>query len=71
MPHAFGEKALLKLMFAATLRASAKWRGIKVTPFDRQQLEAIRKELDEAFAQRHQTAVKATTPSGIYSTTET
>jgi transposase-like protein len=71
MPHAFGEKALLKLMFAATLRASAKWRGIKMTPFDRQQLDAIRNELDEAFAQRNKSAVKAATPSEIYSTTGT
>jgi transposase-like protein len=44
MPHAFGEKPLLKLMFAAVIRASAKWRGIKVTAFDRQQLDAIRTE---------------------------
>lgn len=71
MPHAFGEKPLLKLMFAAVIRASAKWRGIKVTAFDRQQLEAIRTELDEAFAQRHQSTVKDSAPSEIYSRTGT
>jgi transposase-like protein len=71
MPHAFGEKPLLKLMFAAVIRASAKWRSIKTTAFDRQQLEMIRKELDEAFAQRHRPAVQASTPSRIYSTTGT
>lgn len=71
MPHAFGEKPLLKLMFAAVIRASAKWRGIKVTAFDRQQLDAIRTELDKAFAQRHQSNVKEPAPSEIYSRTGT
>lgn len=71
LPHAFGEKPLLKLMYAAVIRAAAKWRGLKVTAFDRQQLEAIRQELDEAFAQRNQPAVQASTPSRIYSTTGT
>jgi transposase-like protein len=69
MPHAFGEKPLLKLMFAAVIRASAKWRSIKVTAFDRQQLDAIRTELDEAFAQRHQSTVKEPAPSKIHSRT--
>jgi len=69
LPHAFGERPLLKLIFAAVIRASDKWRGIKVTAFDRQQLEAIRKELDEAFDQRKQPAVKECTPSELYSNT--
>jgi transposase-like protein len=67
IPHAFGEKALLKLMYAAVIRASTSWRGLKVTAFDRQQLEVIRKELNEAFNQRHQPATKASTPSRISS----
>lgn len=71
LPHAFGEKPLLKLMFAAVIRASARWRGIKMTAFDRQQLDAIRKELDEAFKEQHQPAVQASAPSRIYSTTGT
>jgi transposase-like protein len=53
LPHAFGERPLLKLMYAAAIRASARWRGIKVSAFDRAQLEAIRKERDRAFTQRH------------------
>ena len=63
LPHAFGERPLLKLMYAATIRASSRWRGIKVTAFDRAQLEAIRKEQDEAFAERHrqQTTTKKRT----------
>jgi transposase-like protein len=71
LPHAFGERPLLKLMYAAVIRASARWRGIKVTAFDRQQLEAIGKELNEAFTQHHQPAAQAPTPSRIYSTTGT
>jgi putative transposase len=67
MPHAFGERALLKLMFAATLRASVKWHGLKVTAFDRQQLEAIAKELNKAFETHHRPAVQASAPSGISS----
>lgn len=53
LPHAFGERPLLKLMYAAAIRASARWRGIKVSAFDRAQLEAVRKERDRAFTQRH------------------
>lgn len=68
LPHAFGERALLKLMYAAVIRAAAKWRNIKVTAFDRQQLQAIRNELDEAFRQRHPSVTQAATPSRIYST---
>jgi putative transposase len=66
LPHAFGERPLLKLMFAATIRASSRWRGITMTNFDRCQLEEIRKELDEEFARRHKPATRST-PSRISS----
>jgi transposase-like protein len=71
LPHAFGEKPLLKLMFAATIRASSRWRGLKMTSFDRQQLEAIRNELNQAFEQRHKATNKRSTPSRISSKTGT
>ena len=71
IPHAFGEKPLLTLMYAAVIRAGAKWRGIKTTGFDRRQLEAIRKDLDEAFDQRHRNPAQDSTPSPTYSTTGT
>ncbi len=70
IPHAFGERPLMKLMFAATIRASERWRGIKTTAFDRQQLEMIRKELDEAFRKRHKTANR-NAPSRVSSSTGT
>lgn len=71
MPHAFDEKPLLKLMYAATIRASSKWRALKVTSFDRQQLEAIRQELSTAFEKNHQQSIAGATPSRISSKTGT
>ena len=44
---------MMKLLYAAVIRASSRWRGIKMTAFDRAQLQAIRKERDEAFEERH------------------
>ena len=31
IPYAFGERTVLKLMYAALIRASDSWRGVKVT----------------------------------------
>lgn len=52
IPHAFGEKAVLKLMYASLLRASQSWRRVVISDFERHQIEQIRKELDEEFRQR-------------------
>ena len=49
IPNAFGEKAVLKLMFAAMTRAAERWRAIKVTHFERRQMAAIRNELDQQY----------------------
>lgn len=49
IPHAFGERAVLKLMYAALIRAAERWRGLKMTEFEQRQLKAIRDELDRAF----------------------
>ena len=57
IPHAFGERAVLKLMFAALIRAAERWRGIKMTEFERRQLIAIREELNHAHAKRTAPAV--------------
>ena len=59
IPHAFGERAVLKLMYAALIRAAERWRGIKITEFDSRQLNAIRLELDRAHAARTAPAVTA------------
>ncbi len=49
IPNAFGEKAVRKLMCAAMLRASERWRALRVTGFERRQMDALRKELDQNY----------------------
>jgi hypothetical protein len=34
-------------MFSALTRAAERWRSVKVTKFDRRQMAAVRKELDQ------------------------
>jgi putative transposase len=50
IPHAFGERPLLKLMYGALIRAAQRWNRIKITEFEHRQLNAIRMELDPHFA---------------------
>jgi transposase-like protein len=74
IPHAFGERAVLKLMYAALIRAAERWRGIKVTEFEGRQLKAIRDELDSDFAARNAPAATATvtaSPTRLSSTDRT
>ena len=52
IPHAFGERPVPKLMYAAVLRAADRWRGLTVDEFEQRQLRAIRDELDRAHAAR-------------------
>ena len=49
IPNAFGERAVLKLMFGALIRAAERWRSVKVTEFERRQLTSVRKELDQEY----------------------
>jgi len=58
IPHAFGERPVLKLMYAAMIRAADRWRGITVGEFEQRQLKAIREELDRAHAARVRPVVK-------------
>jgi len=58
VPHAFGERPVLKLMYAAVIRAAERWRGLTVGEFERRQLQAIRDELDRAHAARTAPAVR-------------
>jgi putative transposase len=63
IPHAFGERPVLKLMYAAVIRAADHWRGLTVGEFEQRQLKAIREELNHAHAQRVAPAViRATSP---------
>jgi transposase-like protein len=63
IPHAFGERAVLKLMYAALIRASDSWRGVKVTEFETRQLQALREDLQNAHAQRVSPVVQVSTKS--------
>jgi transposase-like protein len=59
IPHAFGERAVLKLMYAALIRAAERWRGLKMTEFEQRQLQAIRDELNRAHAEQTKPVVRA------------
>jgi putative transposase len=74
IPHAFGERAVLKLMYAALIRAAERWRGININEFERRQLKAIGDELDTEFAARTAPAVSPTVtdaPARLSSTRRT
>jgi hypothetical protein len=43
IPHAFGERAVRKPIYAALIRAAERWRGIRMTEFEQRQLKAIRR----------------------------
>ncbi len=60
IPHAFGERAVLKLVYAVLIRAAEHWRGIHITEFEQRQLTAIRDEIDKDFAARNAPAAGAT-----------
>jgi transposase-like protein len=55
--NAFGERPVLKLMYASLLRASEHWRGLEISVFEMKQLERIRQELEDAHRRRHAPAV--------------
>ena len=49
IPNTWGEKPVLKLMFAAMIRAAERWKAIKVTEFERRQMAAVRAELNVEY----------------------
>jgi putative transposase len=52
IPPAFGERALLKLIYAALIRAAERWRGLRMSEFELRQLKAMRDELNRDFTAR-------------------
>jgi putative transposase len=66
IPHAFGERAVLKLMYAALIRAAQGWCRLRITEFERRQLQTMRTELDRAHEQR---IAPAATPTATASPT--
>jgi hypothetical protein len=67
IPHAFGERAVLKLMYAALIRASQKWRRVVISEFELKQIDELRNELDKEFKERTASAAKSPSPQRIYS----
>lgn len=65
IPNAFGERPVLKLMYAAVIRAAERWRGLAVGEFEQRQLRAIRDELGRAHAERVAPAVAAKAPAAV------
>jgi transposase-like protein len=51
----FGERPVLKLMYASVIRASDTWRGVKIGELERGQLERLREQL----IAKHREATKA------------
>src|SRR5881392_3352226 len=68
IPHAFGERAVLKLIYAALIRAAERWRGIRISEFEQRQLKAIREEIDNDFAATN--ALAATAPQSHLSSNQ-
>ena len=49
IPNGFGEKAVLKLMFAALIRAADRWRGLRFSELELRQIAAVRKDLNTEY----------------------
>jgi len=62
IPHAFGERAVLKRMFAALTRASQSWRRLVISEFELKQIEALKTKLHTEFRQRTAPVASSTAP---------
>ena len=71
IPHAFGERPVLKLMYAALIRASETWKNIMITQFELRQLEQLREHLNKRHAERTAPVVKSASRSRISSKART
>lgn len=67
IPHAFGERAVLKLMYASLIRASETWRRVVISEFELKQLVQLREHLNERHAERTAPVVKNASRSRISS----
>ena len=52
IPHAFGERAVLKLMYASLIRAGQTWRKVVISEFELKQIDELQSTLDEEFKKR-------------------
>ena len=63
IPNAFGEKAVLKLMFGAMIRAAERWRAIRVSELERRQMRTVREELNREYGAQNGLGTKASAPA--------
>jgi transposase-like protein len=65
IPHAFGYRAVLKLMYAALNRASDTWRRVVISEFELKQLAQLREHLERRHDERVAPIVKNASRSRI------
>ena len=63
IPNAFGEKAVLKLMFGAMIRVAERWRAIRVSELERRHMRTVREELDREYETENGLGTKASAPA--------
>ena len=67
-PSVSGERPVLKMLYAAAIRASDFWRGIRIGELERRQLERLKMQLTEKAKKESAPAVNSpSTPQRIYS----
>jgi transposase-like protein len=71
--HLFGERPVMKPMYAALVRGAEPWHGVKVTEFERRQLEKLSEELQARHRADNRPVVRpaAKNPTRIYSKNRT
>lgn len=57
-PTLFGERPVLKLMFAAVTRASERWHGIRITELELRQLKKLQEQLEKEAKEANKPVVK-------------
>lgn len=68
----FGERPVLKRMYAAVIRAAKTWRGVKVTEFELGQLKRLQKQLADGHLKENKPVVqKGSTADRVYSKKKT
>lgn len=67
IPHAFGERAVLKLMYASLIRAGQTWRKVVISEFELKQIDELQDILNEEFKQRTASVVSSASRQRIYS----
>lgn len=71
IPHAFGERPVLKLMYSALIRASQNWQRVAINDLERKQLEQLREELNKEFEARNASPIKTASHQRISSKKKT